>query len=68
MMKMRLLSRNQYRLMQIRIGESHIVLPTSNSTLINISRPESPDPVELLQDDTAVRNQPSRYIDYLLHN
>jgi hypothetical protein len=51
-----------------RTGDSYIVSPTSNSTSTNVSRPESPDPVEHAEDDTAVRIQPSRHVDYLSHN
>ena len=49
-------------------GDSYTVSPASNSTSTNASRPESPDPVEHPQDDTAVRMQPSRHVDYLSHN
>lgn len=51
-----------------RTGDSYTVSPTSNSTSTNVSRPESPDPIEHPQDDTAVRTQPSRHVDYLSHN
>lgn len=51
-----------------RTGDSYTVSPTSNSTSTNISRPVSPDPVEHAEDDTAVRTQPSRHVDYLSHN
>jgi hypothetical protein len=51
-----------------RTGDSYTVSPTSNSTSTNISRPDSPDPVEHAEDDTAVRIQPSRHVDYLSHN
>jgi hypothetical protein len=51
-----------------RTGDSYTVSPTSNSTSTNVSRPESPDPIEHAEDDTAVRNQPSRHVDYLSHN
>lgn len=33
-----------------------------------MSRPDSPDLVEHAEDDTAVRTQPSRHVDYLSHN
>ncbi|PVH67843.1 hypothetical protein DL98DRAFT_662453 [Cadophora sp. DSE1049] len=49
-------------------GDSYTVPPTSNSTSTNVSRLESPDPVEHAEDDTAVRIQPSRNVDYLSHN
>lgn len=51
-----------------RTGDSYTVSPTSDSTSTNVSRPESPDPVEHAEDDTAVRKQPSRHVDYLSHN
>jgi hypothetical protein len=49
-------------------GDSYTVSPTSNSTSTNISRADSPEPVEHAEDDTAVRIQPSRHVDYLSHN
>lgn len=49
-----------------RTGDSYTVSPTSNSTSTNVSRPESPD--HHAEDDTAVRKQPSRHVDYLSHN
>jgi hypothetical protein len=51
-----------------RTGDSYTVSPTSNSTSTNVSRPDSPNPVEHAEDDTAVRKQPSRHVDYLSHN
>jgi hypothetical protein len=51
-----------------RTGDSYTVSPTSNSTSTNVSRPESPDRFEHAEDDTAVRSQPSRHVDYLSHN
>lgn len=51
-----------------RTGDSYTVSPTSNSTSTNISRPDSPEPVEHAEDDSAVRNLPSRHVDYLSHN
>jgi len=51
-----------------RTGDSYTVSPTSNSNSTNVSRPESPDTVEHAEDDTAVRTQPSRHVDYLSHN
>jgi hypothetical protein len=51
-----------------RTGDSYTVSPTSNSTSTNVSRPDSPDPIEHAEDDTAVRTQPSRHVDYLSHN
>ena len=49
-----------------RTGDSYTVSPSSNSTSTNVSRPESPD--QHAEDDTAVRKQPSRHVDYLSHN
>ncbi|PVH67782.1 hypothetical protein DL98DRAFT_637214 [Cadophora sp. DSE1049] len=49
-------------------GDSYTVSPTSNSTSTNVSGPESPDLIEHAEDDTAVRIQPSRNVDYLSHN
>lgn len=51
-----------------RTGDSYTVSTTSNSTSTNISRPDSPEPVEHAEDDTAVRSLPSRHVDYLSHN
>ncbi|EKD20981.1 uncharacterized protein L3040_004600 [Drepanopeziza brunnea f. sp. 'multigermtubi'] len=51
-----------------RTGDSYTVSPTSNSISTNVSRPESPDPIGHAEDDTAVRTQPSRHVDYLSHN
>jgi len=51
-----------------RTGDSYTVSPTSVSTSTNVSRPDSPDSVEHAEDDTAVRIQPSRHVDYLSHN
>jgi hypothetical protein len=51
-----------------RTGDSYPVSTTSNSTSTNVSRPESPEVGEHPQDDTAVRTQPSRHVDYLSHN
>jgi len=51
-----------------RTGDSYTVSTTSNSTSADISRPESPDVAEHPQDDTAVKTQPSRHVDYLSHN
>ena len=49
-------------------GESYTVSPTSDSTSTNVSRADSPEPVERAEDDTAVRIQPTRHVDYLSHN
>ncbi|RKF61582.1 putative protein phosphatase type 1 complex subunit hex2 reg1 [Golovinomyces cichoracearum] len=42
--------------------------PTSNSTSSIISRPQSPEFSRHAEDDTAIRIQPSRHVDYLSHN
>jgi hypothetical protein len=52
-------------------GESYTVSPSSNtaSTSTDASRPESPDiVVDHAEDDTAIRAQPTRHVDYLSHN
>lgn len=49
-------------------GESYTVSPTSNTASTDASRPDSPELVEHAEDDTAIRNQPSRHVDYLSHN
>lgn len=49
-------------------GNSYTASPTSNSTSTTVSRPISPDAVEHAEDDSAVRSQPSRHVDYLSHN
>lgn len=48
-------------------GDSYTVSPT-NSTSTNASRPGSPEPVEHAEDDTAIRNLPTRHVDYLSHS
>ncbi|PMD29599.1 hypothetical protein L207DRAFT_445164 [Hyaloscypha variabilis F] len=50
------------------IGDSHTASPASHSISTNASTLEFPDPVEYAEDDTAVRTQPSRNVDYLSHN
>jgi Fungal protein of unknown function (DUF1752) len=49
-------------------SDSYTVSLTSNSTSTNVSRQESPDPVEYAVDDTSVRTQPFRHVDYLSHS
>ncbi|TAQ89563.1 hypothetical protein B7494_g2130 [Chlorociboria aeruginascens] len=51
-----------------RTGDSYTVSPTSETTSTNVSRPSSPVGIEHAEDDTAVRSQPSRHVDYLSHN
>lgn len=51
-----------------RTGDSYTVSPTSNNTSTNVSRPDSPLHCEHAEDDTAVRTQPTRHVDYLSHN
>lgn len=48
-------------------GESYTVSPTSN-TASDDSRSASPELIEHAEDDTAIRSQPSRHVDYLSHN
>jgi len=50
------------------IGDSHTASPASHSISTNASTLEFPDPVEYAEDDTTVRTQPSRNVDYLSHN
>ena len=49
-------------------GDSYTVSPTSNTTSTDASRPDSPEIAEHAEDDTAIRSQPSRHVDYLSHN
>jgi hypothetical protein len=49
-------------------GDSYTVSLTPNSTSTNVSRQESPDLVEYAVDDTSVRTQPFRHVDYLSHS
>lgn len=49
-------------------GESYTVSPTSNTASTDASRPDSPILAEHAEDDTALRSQPSRHVDYLSHN
>jgi hypothetical protein len=51
-----------------RVGGPCMASPPPSCTSSNVSRPESPDPAEHAEDDTAVRSQPPRHIDYLSHN
>lgn len=54
-----------------RTGVSSTFSPASNSTstpTTNASRPETPEPTAVAEDDTAVRNEPSRHVDYLSHD
>ncbi|KAI9776587.1 MAG: hypothetical protein M1839_009491 [Geoglossum umbratile] len=51
-----------------RTGDSYTVSPTSNTTSTNASRPGTPDPSIAAEDDTAVRHEPSRHVDYLSHD
>lgn len=48
-------------------GDSYTVSPT-NSTSTNASRPDSPEPIEHAEDDTAIRTLPTRHVDYLSHS
>ncbi|TID04558.1 Uncharacterized protein CH35J_002485 [Colletotrichum higginsianum] len=52
-------------------GDSYTVSPVDNETEGDTSRPNTPEfvlDVEHAEDDTAVRAQPSRHVDYLSHN
>ncbi|KAF6836812.1 hex2 protein [Colletotrichum plurivorum] len=54
-----------------RTGDSYTVSPADGDTEGNTSRPNTPEfilDVEHAEDDTAVRAQPSRHVDYLSHN
>jgi Fungal protein of unknown function (DUF1752) len=53
-----------------RTGDSYTVSPASNTptTSTNASRPGTPDPSITAEDDTAVRHEPSRHVDYLSHD
>ena len=53
-----------------RTGDSYTVSPVSNTTTTstNASRPGTPDPSIAAEDDTAVRHEPSRHVDYLSHD
>ncbi|KAI9769713.1 MAG: hypothetical protein M1840_003950 [Geoglossum simile] len=53
-----------------RTGDSYTVSPASNTTTTstNASRPGTPDPSIAAEDDTAVRHEPSRHVDYLSHD
>ncbi len=51
------------------LGDSYTVSPCDNTTSTGTSRPSTPDlPDERAGDDTAVRPQPSRHVDYLSHD
>jgi len=51
------------------IGNSYTVSPsTTTSTTTNASRPNSPEPTMTAGDDTQIRNEPSRHVDYLSHD
>ena len=51
-----------------RTGDSYTVSSTSERTSTNVSTPQTPDLGDHAEDDTAVRTQPSRHVDYLSHN
>lgn len=50
------------------LGDSYTVSPNDNTTSTDTSRPDSPDFFEHAEDDTALRAQPSRHVDYLSHD
>ncbi|TKA75290.1 hypothetical protein B0A49_04032 [Cryomyces minteri] len=41
---------------------------TNESTTTTSSSPDSPPPTRVATDDTAIRNEPSRHVDYLSHD
>lgn len=50
-------------------GPSYTVsTSTSTSTTTNVSRPESPETTMTAGDDTQIRCEPSRHVDYLSHD
>lgn len=49
-------------------GGSYTVSSASNTVSTDASRPDSPELIEHAEDDTAIRTQPSRHVDYLSHN
>jgi hypothetical protein len=51
-----------------RTGDSYTVSPAEHDNSTNTSRPGSPEYLDHAEDDTAVRAQPSRHVDYLSHN
>ncbi|KAM0329852.1 hypothetical protein ACHAQA_004017 [Verticillium albo-atrum] len=57
--------------MSPRTGDSYTVSPAENDNSGNTSRPGTPEfvlEVDRAEDDTAVRAQPTRHVDYLSHN
>lgn len=51
------------------VGTIYTVSPsTTTSTTTNASRPTSPEPTMTAGDDTQIRNQPTRHVDYLSHD
>ena len=50
------------------VGNPYTVSASSSpSTTTNASRPDSPEPTMTAGDDTQIRNEPSRHVDYLSH-
>ena len=49
-------------------GDSNSVSLTSTGTSTSVSRPESPVPTGYAEDDTAVRTQATKHVDYLSYN
>ncbi|KAH7035357.1 uncharacterized protein B0I36DRAFT_360742 [Microdochium trichocladiopsis] len=50
-------------------GDSYTVSPTEpDVSSASTSRPQSPDPVEHAEDDTAAKHHPTQHVDYLSHN
>ena len=51
------------------VGNSYPVSPsTTTSTTTNASIPNSPQPTMTAGDDTQIKNEPSRHVDYLSHD
>ena len=54
-----------------RTGVSSTFTPSSHDSstpVLSFSRPETPEPTAIAEDDTAVRVAPSRHVDYLSHD
>ncbi|KAI9677927.1 MAG: hypothetical protein M1829_002424 [Trizodia sp. TS-e1964] len=51
-----------------RTGDSYPVSPTSYTASATPSRPNSPMPLPAAEDDSAIRDEPSRHVDYLSHD
>ncbi|KAI9819569.1 MAG: hypothetical protein M1827_007019 [Pycnora praestabilis] len=52
-----------------RTEDSYTVSPTNSTcTTTNVSGPNSPETSATAEDDTAIRKEPSRHVDYLSHD